>query len=282
MLEYLLLRPLDMDLFATGEDSKWRFIVVDEAHVYDGSQGAEIAMLLRRVRDRVAPKRSLRCIATSATVGSDPGAVTKFATALFGQAFEWVAHDPSRQDLILATRVEAPTGPFWGPLGASDYVALFEAGVSSDPERLSHEQSLATLRKVLGAGPTPFDDAARAVFGQDPNAGVGLAAMVAVASAAKFPDGTPPLSARYHLFLRATEGAFTCLSRIRAHTSSSPAHETCPDCTRRSSRSARASAAVLSTSWAPPHPRVGSLRLRPRKAGSKGTWLVLSEASRPH
>ena len=71
MLEYLLLRPLDMDLFAAGDDSKWRFIVVDEAHVYDGSQGAEIAMLLRRVRDRVAPDRSIQCIATSATVGGD-------------------------------------------------------------------------------------------------------------------------------------------------------------------------------------------------------------------
>ena len=56
MLEYLLLRPRDMDLFAAGEDSQWRFIVVDEAHVYDGSQGAEIAMLLRRVRDRVASR----------------------------------------------------------------------------------------------------------------------------------------------------------------------------------------------------------------------------------
>ena len=71
MLEYLLLRPRDMDLFAAGEDSKWRFIVVDEAHVYDGSQGAEIAMLLRRVRDRVASDRPIQCIATSATVGGD-------------------------------------------------------------------------------------------------------------------------------------------------------------------------------------------------------------------
>lgn len=89
MLEYLLLRPLDMDLFATGADSKWRFIVVDEAHVYDGSQGAEIAMLLRRVRDRVAPQREIQCIATSATVGgdTDPGAITRFASNLFGQTF---------------------------------------------------------------------------------------------------------------------------------------------------------------------------------------------------
>ena len=95
MLEYMLLRPLDMDLFTTGAESKWRFIVVDEAHVYDGTQGAEIAMLLRRVRDRVAPNRAIQCIATSATVGGDgdPSAVTKFASNLFGQPFEWDADD---------------------------------------------------------------------------------------------------------------------------------------------------------------------------------------------
>jgi ATP-dependent helicase YprA (DUF1998 family) len=71
MLEYLLLRPLDMDLFPAADDPTWRFIVVDEAHVYDGTQGAEIGMLLRRLRDRVAPNRAIQCIATSATVGGD-------------------------------------------------------------------------------------------------------------------------------------------------------------------------------------------------------------------
>jgi ATP-dependent helicase YprA (DUF1998 family) len=87
MLEYLLLRPLDVDLFAHGDDSKWRFIVVDEAHVYDGSQGAEIAMLLRRVRDRVAPGRTIQCIATSATVGgdADPGAAVEQLHARAGR-----------------------------------------------------------------------------------------------------------------------------------------------------------------------------------------------------
>ena len=53
--------------------------------------------------------------------------------------------------------------------------------------------------------------------------------MVAVASAAKFPDDTPVLSARYHLFVRATEGAFTCLSDKGPHVQLAR-HETCPDC----------------------------------------------------
>ena len=69
MLEYLLLRPADIDLFEGGYGGHWRFIVLDEAHVYDGAKAAEVAMLLRRLRDRVARDHSLRCVATSATVG---------------------------------------------------------------------------------------------------------------------------------------------------------------------------------------------------------------------
>ena len=41
--------------------------------------------------------------------------------------------------------------------------------------------------------------------------------------------GTPVLSARYHLFARATEGAFTCLTPAGPHVSLAR-HEICPDC----------------------------------------------------
>ena len=54
MLEYLLLRPADIDLFEGAHGGHWSFVVVDEAHVYDGAKAAELAMLLRRLRDRVA------------------------------------------------------------------------------------------------------------------------------------------------------------------------------------------------------------------------------------
>ena len=116
MLEYLLLRPADLDLFEGAHGGHWSFIAVDEAHVYDGAKAAELAMLLRRLRDRVAGGRSLRCIATSATVGDDARAVTEFAQRLFDAEFEWNPGDESRQDLVGATRRAMPEGPFWGPL----------------------------------------------------------------------------------------------------------------------------------------------------------------------
>lgn len=248
MLEYLLLRPQDMDLFGRTGSSPWRFLVVDEAHVYDGSQGAEVAMLLRRVRDRVAPDRSIQCIATSATVGADtdPGAVTRFAANLFGEAFEWEPDDPERQDLVGPTRVDLVDGPLWGPLAAHDYIALAASedreralldaarhagwtGVGSAVDAIQREQSLAALRRRLASGPQDVRRICAALFGDDPDGPAGLAALVEVASALRRPDGTAALSARYHLFLRATEGAFTCLSTSGPHVQLAR-HTECPDC----------------------------------------------------
>src|SRR5690606_16010743 len=71
MLEYLLLRPDEQVFFDGPTGEHWRFIVLDEVHVYDGAKGAEIGMLLRRVRERVhrSAKGRLTCIGTSATLG---------------------------------------------------------------------------------------------------------------------------------------------------------------------------------------------------------------------
>jgi ATP-dependent helicase YprA (DUF1998 family) len=299
MLEYLLLRPLDMELFATGSDSKWRFIVVDEAHVYDGTQGAEIAMLLRRVRDRVAPSHSIQCIATSATVGgdSDPSAVTRFASNLFGQPFEWSPDDTSHQDLVMARRVDAPPGPYWGPLSAADYKALatesdpgsavldaaLKAGWSGPGEEgttaataLSHEKSLSVMRSMLAKGPQTFSAVAAATFGNTEAAAAGLAAMVDLASSLREPDGTTPLSARYHLFLRATEGAFTCLAPRGPHVHLAR-HEVCPDCDAPVFEIGSCKRCGAVHVYGTPTPEGGFVRLRPRKAGSKGIWLVLGD-----
>jgi ATP-dependent helicase YprA (DUF1998 family) len=73
MLEYLLLRPLDNEFFDGATARFWRFIVLDEAHVYDGASGIEIAMLLRRLKDRVLRSQPGRlcCLATSATLAGE-------------------------------------------------------------------------------------------------------------------------------------------------------------------------------------------------------------------
>jgi Lhr-like helicase len=70
MLELLMTRqdPLDRAVIANAQDLE--FLVLDELHTYRGRQGADVAMLVRRVRERLASER-LICIGTSATMASE-------------------------------------------------------------------------------------------------------------------------------------------------------------------------------------------------------------------
>ena len=95
MLEYLLIRPDDSPLFDDGRGAHWRFLILDEAHAYRGAKGIEMAMLLRRLKERVRDggrRDPFRCIATSATIASghtqdDQYTVADFASALFGEPY---------------------------------------------------------------------------------------------------------------------------------------------------------------------------------------------------
>ena len=254
MLEYLLLRPADMELFEGKHGGHWRFVVLDEAHVYDGAKAEEVGMLLRRLRERVGRGQddaTFQAIATSATVGDHPRTVTDFAAKLFDIPFEWVDGDPARQDLVGAQRVDIPAGALWGPLGPDGYLGL---AASADPAAaltdraanqpvaarlrgddaallLAHERAMARLRILLAASPRPFADLAAEVFSDTdgPRAEAALAALVSVGAKIRDSTGSPVLSARYHLFARATEGAFTCLNPGRPHVSLAR-REVCPDC----------------------------------------------------
>jgi hypothetical protein len=66
-----------------------RFLVLDELHTYRGRQGADVAILVRRVRDRLATGQ-LQCVGTSATLASTgtyeerQAEVASVASQLFG------------------------------------------------------------------------------------------------------------------------------------------------------------------------------------------------------
>ncbi len=88
MLDYLLIRPQDQRLWRfngdeSGESSgerqtgtrvaKWKqplqYLVLDELHTYDGAQGADVACLLRRLKERLDIAQGELCVVgTSATL----------------------------------------------------------------------------------------------------------------------------------------------------------------------------------------------------------------------
>ena len=106
MLDQLLLRHEDQALWKQSATSL-QYLVLDEFHTYDGAQGTDVAMLLRRLgltlkshwdpedpsitdEDRARPLGRITPVATSATLGNggDPGVMLDFARTVFGEQFD--------------------------------------------------------------------------------------------------------------------------------------------------------------------------------------------------
>lgn len=93
MLELLMTRQDELDRKVIGNCQGLRFLVLDELHTYRGRQGADVALLVRRVRERLSPER-LQCIGTSATMASEGTArnkqevVADVASKLFSTAID--------------------------------------------------------------------------------------------------------------------------------------------------------------------------------------------------
>lgn len=92
MLEYMLMRPIEKSIWEStrewlesSEDNKLLFII-DEAHMYRGSAGGEVALLIRRVLHKLGIGRNrVQFILTSASVPSDDTPIYKFACELSAQ-----------------------------------------------------------------------------------------------------------------------------------------------------------------------------------------------------
>ena len=71
MLDFLLMRPKDKAIWRLNEKDTLRYLVLDELHTYDGAQGADVACLIRRLKERLdIAKGDLCCVGTSATVAA--------------------------------------------------------------------------------------------------------------------------------------------------------------------------------------------------------------------
>ena len=102
MLDQLLLRPEDREIWSKSATSL-QYLVLDEFHTYDGAQGTDVALLLRRLGLMLKehqpegflgeyasnPLGRVTPVATSATLGGDDdrSKVLEFAGTIFGEAF---------------------------------------------------------------------------------------------------------------------------------------------------------------------------------------------------
>ena len=87
MLEYILTRHRDKEI--VEQFKNLQFVVLDELHSYRGRQGADIALLIRRLRV-LSGSANLQCIGTSATLSTEGGrdnqlqSLAKISSQIFG------------------------------------------------------------------------------------------------------------------------------------------------------------------------------------------------------
>ncbi len=90
MLDFLLIRPGDAELWKDNAPDTLRYLVVDELHTFDGAQGTDLACLIRRLKQRLeTPAGHLCCVGTSATLGAgaDSAPLREYAGRVFGEKF---------------------------------------------------------------------------------------------------------------------------------------------------------------------------------------------------
>ncbi|MGP5577341.1 DEAD/DEAH box helicase [Corynebacterium flavescens] len=223
MLEYLLLRPEDTTLFDGPKAQNWSFLVMDEAHVYAGAQGAEVAMLLRRLKDRVQrPDSPIQCIATSASLQGEVQEIMNFGESIFDAPFEFETSDENRQDLVLAERVKFLREASWKfpahLFDAEDPLLALQTHLKEHADSLgvtqfqalNKEEHIVRLRElcldhslsILEIADSLWPDVEKQISKER------VHQLVSVGAATTDTTGIPAISARYHMFVRATEGAF--------------------------------------------------------------------------
>jgi ATP-dependent helicase YprA (DUF1998 family) len=254
MLEYLLLRPEDTVFFDAPHNTHWSMIVLDEVHTYNGALGVELSMLLRRVKQRIgAQPGQLRCIGTSATIGSlnERADVARFAETLFGEPFAWDDDNPQLQDIVTGER-QTVSGATWGEGSNALYDVLY-AGLQrvkqQEPECTVIASVIAQLKTVapvldpaaygtattygallyeilIGDARTHRTQAllmhkamdvatfAEQVAFDHTDAGDVVVRFIDLLLHAKRHSYEKPLlPSRYHVFIKALEGMFVCLNR---------------------------------------------------------------------
>ena len=147
MLELIMTRFLETDKAVREHATGLRFLVLDELHTYRGRQGADVAMLVRRVRERF--NENLLCIGTSATMASEGSAkdrntaVANIASRLFGT--------PVTADNVVTETLEPVTASDT-PMDGPNLRRAIEAGVPSRPshDELSSHPIAAWVERNLG------------------------------------------------------------------------------------------------------------------------------------
>ena len=256
MLEYMLMRPIERSIFE--QTAQWLaqdaanslLIVLDEAHLYSGATGAEIALLLRRLHARLGIDRTrVRYVVASASLDPGDGSlepVERFVTGLvgirdgFATSFSIVRGQRLRAPRAAITSmtlrdeaqplaqfdIGALEGRAVDPLGAFNAVASLVSGLGwpqpvapeALPSYLAQQiPSLAAFQRLwqaIAGGAVGLSTLASSLFPDMPleTSQQATSALLALSTAAVTNDGRPLLPMRAHLFFRGLPPIYACVN----------------------------------------------------------------------
>lgn len=219
MLEYLLIRPNDYSIFEENRLKNWKYVVLDEAHSYNGSLGIELSMLLRRLTG-LAPKKP-QFILTSATLGEQGKSeqdIVKFAHNLTSAHFDV-------SDIIFSKRIPLTSSPEYR-ISGEDYIKIKEVIESIDEirqcvnryygatsndikeilyETLTRDENVHQISRMLKNGSKAFSDIFNELCSYMTQEE--LIALIDIINAAE-KDGIGLFDLKYHSFVRPLSGAY--------------------------------------------------------------------------
>jgi DEAD/DEAH box helicase domain-containing protein len=226
MLNIMLMRDIEAPIFE--KTKQWLksdagnvfTLVVDELHSYRGTQGTEVALVVRNMLDRLGlepDSPQLRCIATSASLNEKEG-------LSYLQEFFGVAKASFRILQGAPLSFECPLPIDASVLAANKDALLGHDAVARDAAakvvnaKLSPRVALAAACRLAGrAGaivrPARLSLVAKQLFGEEPPAGLLDALFIAAVHEPKPTWEDPKPAFRSHMFVRQVQGFWACSNR---------------------------------------------------------------------
>ena len=206
MLNAMLMRDVEEHMFAATRDwlqdrTNVFTLVVDELHLYRGTAGAEIAMVLRNLKSRLGLHAGqLRILATSASLPAGDESLG-YLEAFFGEPRNSFSIEPGEPRAPV--RREVP--PAAAVLAMDPETAR---AASNDPPGAWAETIAAACRGADGrVVAQPISHIATQIFGSEPQASHALDRML---RALALNEGTGAIPFRAHLMVRGLRGLWAC------------------------------------------------------------------------
>lgn len=253
MLEYMLLRPREAKIWSDTkawldmDPTNKLLFVIDEAHMYRGSSGGEVALLIRRLFHKLGIDRSrVQFILTTASMpnssNKDTAAVHSFAcdlTAAVSDSFSYITGEKeevplenrysipdSRFDAFLIDSMESPDSQleelnsFWRGLPGyeADHLTI-ESVQAWMYDHIPDYEQFCLLMKACRGQAVSIKELAETIFPEmrQEQAMHAVSVLLAIAPLARNQKGGILFPARMHMLFRGIKGIYACANPNCSH-----------------------------------------------------------------